>query len=207
MLYDPCFPLTCFPSISLHQSSLILIHTKIVGSLDPHLQISLFFPLKNSSLLSENTQALSFSVRLTITSFMFVGLSEQYLAKWCFKEIILTPTPHWYMILFWSAEALCCQLSFKDFHALSYLSLGRFTRRSATVIKVNSTYRSVKSDRVNLVAPAWPVHRAGQTLLTPAVCLPVQAVYRSVFEPESYKNNGRLTLMIRTPCVSTLMSP
>ena len=52
-------------------------------------------------------------------------------------------------------------------------SIVNLARRSAAVTKVNSTYRSVKSDRVNLVAPASPVHRAGQTVLTPAVCLPV----------------------------------
>ena len=32
------------------------------------------------------------------------------------------------------------------------------SRRSVAVIKVNSTDRSLKSDRVNLVAPASPVH-------------------------------------------------
>ena len=59
-------------------------------------------------------------------------------------------------------------------------------------IKVNSTYRSIKSDHVNLVAPASHVHRARPTLLTPAVCLPVKVVYRSAFESESYQNNWRL---------------
>ena len=38
----------------------------------------------------------------------------------------------------------------------------RNTRTSAPLVKVNSTYmKHIKSDRVNLVAPASPVHRAG----------------------------------------------
>ena len=48
-------------------------------------------------------------------------------------------------------------------------------------IKVNSTHRSIKSDRVNLVAPASPVHRAS----------PVQ-----ISESDEEENNSRETFQL-----------
>ena len=41
-------------------------------------------------------------------------------------------------------------------------------RRSGAGIKINSTNRNVKSDRVKLVAPASLVHTTRPTILTPA---------------------------------------
>ena len=49
------------------------------------------------------------------------------------------------------------------------LLIGIKAHRSVAVIKVNLTYKIVKSDRVNLDAPASPVHSARPTLLTPAM--------------------------------------
>ena len=39
--------------------------------------------------------------------------------------------------------------------------------------KFNQMQPKLKSDRVNLVAPASPAYRARPNVLTPAVCLPV----------------------------------